>query len=88
MDYQSKSDLVLRRTAFYGNTLFNLQQLIKDIKDRNADKWLTDKDEYTMHKILDLLSFAEIDTTKRYQEVLNERVDDLCKSLEHEHECA
>ncbi len=86
MSYQSNSDLILRRTAFYSNTLYNLQQLIRDIQGDKACKWCTDFDEDTMNKILSLLRVAELETTRRYQVVLSERADDLQNSLEAGHD--
>ena len=88
MSYQSNSDLVLRRTAFYSSTLYNLQQLIRDIQGDKACKWCTDNDENTMNNILSLLSNAEIALIIRYQDVLKEHADDLQNSLEAEHECS
>ena len=86
MSYQSNSDLVLRRTAFYSSTLYNLQQLIRDVQSDRACKWCTDNDEKTMNHILSLLSSAEITLIIRYQDVLKEHSDDLQNSLEAEHE--
>ena len=88
MSYQSNSDLVLRRTAFYSNTLFNLQQLIRDVQSDKACKWCTDIDEKTMNRILSLLSSAEITLVIRYQDVLRELTDGLRNNLEAEHECS
>ncbi|MBR0035813.1 MAG: hypothetical protein IJP54_09070 [Synergistaceae bacterium] len=86
MSYQSNSDLVLRRTAFYSSTLYNLQQLIRDIQGDKACKWCTDTDENTMNHILSQLSCAEFTLIIRYQDVLREHADDLQNSLEAKHE--
>ena len=86
MNYQSNSDLLLRRTAFYSNTLYNLQQLVRDVKDHNADKWITDYDTNTINELLGLLRRAELAATTRYQEVLKERAEDLRSSLVVNHD--
>ena len=88
MSYQLNSDLVVKRTAFYSNTLYNIQQLIRDTKDGNnnyASKWITNEDTETITKILTLLRLAELETTRRYQVVLSERTEDLKNSLEANH---
>ena len=86
MSYQSNSELLLQRTGFYCDTLYELQQFIKNIKDRSTGKWITSEDKEIMHKLLTLLRFAELDVTFRYQNVLKERADDLQRILEGRHD--
>ena len=81
MSYQTNSDLIRRRTAFYCNTLRDLQGFIYDIRDQLACKWCTDKDNEVINEILGSFSCAELAITVRYQQVLGDRADDLRSSL-------
>lgn len=79
---QKKSDLIARRTIFYCNNLYKLQQLIKDIEQERANKWYNNDDDNAVSEILSFLYHAEVSFSKRYGDVLNERADDLLSRLE------
>lgn len=80
MSYQSNSERIYKRTAFYDNTLFYLQKATSDIKTELASRWCTEKDTDVMNTILEYLRLSEIALSMRYQEVLSERIEDLRNS--------
>ena len=82
MSYQTNSDLIRRRSAFYCNTLLDLQGFIYDIQSQLACKWCSDEDSKVINEILGSFSCAELAITTRYQQVLGDRADDLRNSLE------
>ena len=86
MSYQSNSDMIRRRSAFYCNTLRNLQNFICDVRDQLACKWCTDKDSKIINEILGSFTRAALAITTRYQQVLGDRADDLRSSLEANHD--
>ena len=86
MSYQSNSDLIRRRSAFYCNTLRDLQAFIYDIRAQLACKWCSDEDSKVINEILGSFACAELAITTRYQQVLGDRADDLRSSLEANHD--
>ena len=85
MSYQSNSDMIRRRSAFYCNTLRDLQAFIYDIRAQLACKWCSDKDSEVINEILSSFTRAELTITTRYQQVLGDRAEDLRSSLEEHH---